>query len=203
MQSRITRYVEPRVMPSVPSSADRMSGQATDVPQVSRQEPNQLICSCSSPLPDSNRRLPPYHGLRSAAGRNRWQRFWLVSPASAPVRFATGCHRLRPRGSIKAPFFVAATGYTPQIALVARHDGDAEGDHPPAGHPHALAPSTLAPGTTAAGRRVVVCLVRLGHGKPRSVSPAHTSPTTGSTFLRSSCRRRASRRGMRSAGVTY
>ena len=31
-----------------------------------------------SPLPDSNRRLPPYHALGSATGRNRWQRFWLV-----------------------------------------------------------------------------------------------------------------------------
>lgn len=59
-----------------------------------------------SPLPDSNRRPPPYHALVAATGRNRRQGSWLVFAASAPNRFATDGHRLRPRGSIKAPSFV-------------------------------------------------------------------------------------------------
>src|SRR6266581_339051 len=56
-----------------------------------------------SPLTDSNRRPPPYHGTSQATGRNLRQRFWLVSAASATPRFADDCHRLQPRGSIKAP----------------------------------------------------------------------------------------------------
>src|SRR5438876_12365543 len=31
--------------------------------------------------------------------------------ASAPIRFATDCHRLQPEGSIKAPSSVACAGY--------------------------------------------------------------------------------------------
>ncbi|SRR6266511_2401590 len=37
-----------------------------------------LFCRYLSPLPDSNRRPPPYHALRSATGRNPRQRFRLV-----------------------------------------------------------------------------------------------------------------------------
>src|SRR2546430_7550007 len=62
-----------------------------------------------SPLTDSNRRPPPYHALQTATGRSRRQRFWLVSAVLEPVRFATVCHRLQPRGSIKAPSFVVCT----------------------------------------------------------------------------------------------
>jgi hypothetical protein len=54
-----------------------------------------------SPLTDSNRRPPPYHGTSQATGGNRSQRIRLVSVASGPIRFATDCHWLRPRGSIK------------------------------------------------------------------------------------------------------
>src|SRR5438445_2645110 len=54
----------------------------------------------------SARRPPPYHALRSATSRNPGQRLWLVSAASAPIRVAIVCHRLRPQGSTKAPSFV-------------------------------------------------------------------------------------------------
>ena len=56
-----------------------------------------------SPLTDSNRRPPPYHGTSPASGRNAWQRISLVSTVSGTIAFATSCHRLQPRGSIKAP----------------------------------------------------------------------------------------------------
>src|SRR5215207_1061411 len=46
----------------------------------------------------------PYHALRPATGRNRWQRFWLVRAVFGSRAFATGCHWLRPLGSINAPF---------------------------------------------------------------------------------------------------
>jgi hypothetical protein len=36
-----------------------------------------------SPLPDSNRRPPPYHVLLTATGRNPRQRFWLISTVLA------------------------------------------------------------------------------------------------------------------------
>src|ERR671937_80420 len=64
-----------------------------------------------SPLADSNRRPPPYHALQTATGGNRRQRFWLVFAVSAAIRFATDCHRLQPRGSIKAPSNVVTIGY--------------------------------------------------------------------------------------------
>jgi hypothetical protein len=56
-----------------------------------------------SPLTDSNRRPPPYHGTSQATGGNRSQRIWLVFALSALSRFAADCHRLQPRGSIRAP----------------------------------------------------------------------------------------------------
>jgi hypothetical protein len=54
---------------------------------------------------------PPYHGTTQATGRNRRQRFCLVSAPFAPVRLATGCDRLRPLGSIKAPSSVYWSDY--------------------------------------------------------------------------------------------
>ena len=63
-----------------------------------------------SPLPDSNRRPPPYHALRMASSRNRRQRFGLIFAGSAPIPFATDCHRLQPRGSTKAPSSVVRPG---------------------------------------------------------------------------------------------
>jgi hypothetical protein len=61
------------------------------------------ICRSLSPLPDSNRGPPPYHGISAASGRNPRQRFSPISAVLAAVPIATGCHRLRPQGSIKAP----------------------------------------------------------------------------------------------------
>src|SRR5439155_5860086 len=56
-----------------------------------------------SPLTDSNRRPPSYHALRDGC---RGLPSVAVRPFSAVferVPFATGCHRLRPLGSINAP----------------------------------------------------------------------------------------------------
>src|SRR5207247_7974418 len=81
----------------------------TDVPACTRVLFEQtttntyLQAFCRSPLTDSNRRPPPYHGTSHATGRNPRQRFWLVFAASARIRFAADCDPLQPRGSIKAP----------------------------------------------------------------------------------------------------
>ena len=64
-----------------------------------------------SPLTDSNRRPPPYHADPAATRRSPRQRFWLVSAVMEAAGFATGCHGLRPRGSIKAPSSVVRSGY--------------------------------------------------------------------------------------------
>src|SRR6266700_5854672 len=47
------------------------------------------------------RGVHPYQGTSPASGRNAWQRISLVSTVSGTVAFATSCHRLQPRGSIK------------------------------------------------------------------------------------------------------
>jgi hypothetical protein len=44
---------------------------------------------------------PPYHGTPQATGCDPRQRFCLDFPGFWDGRFATGCHRLQPRGSIK------------------------------------------------------------------------------------------------------
>jgi hypothetical protein len=49
-------------------------------------------------------RHDPYHKSSQATGGSRGQRIWLVFAALGPGAFATGCHRLRPLGSIKAPY---------------------------------------------------------------------------------------------------
>jgi hypothetical protein len=64
------------------------------------------ICRYLSPLPDSNRRPPPYHPGPVATGRNLRQRFGLVFASFGCSQFATDCHCLQPRGSIRAPSFV-------------------------------------------------------------------------------------------------
>src|SRR5438105_8059133 len=60
----------------------------------------------------NTRRLSEAEGyaLASATGRNPRQRFWLVSATSALSRLAADCHRLQPRGSIKAPSLVVKQG---------------------------------------------------------------------------------------------
>jgi hypothetical protein len=62
--------------------------------------------SCKPSGTDSKRRPPPYHALQPATGRNLRQRFSLDLAVLGPGRFARGCDRLQPRGSIKAPSFV-------------------------------------------------------------------------------------------------
>src|SRR5512132_2441459 len=56
-----------------------------------------------SPLPDSNRRPPPYHVPHDATGGSWWQRIWLRKAVLRRRAFATGCCWLRPLGSISAP----------------------------------------------------------------------------------------------------
>ncbi len=56
-----------------------------------------------SPLTDSNRRPPPYHGTSAATVGNQRQRFSLVSAVFGAAPFAADCHRLQPRGSMRAP----------------------------------------------------------------------------------------------------
>jgi hypothetical protein len=69
-------------------------------------------------LADSNRR-PPYHGASVATGRNPRQRFSPVCAVFAAVPFATGCHQLRPLGSIKAPSSVVYLGYAVEAPFAA------------------------------------------------------------------------------------
>jgi hypothetical protein len=62
-----------------------------------------VICRYFKPSSGLEPETPPYHALRSATGRNRWQRFWLIRAVSEARAFATGCHWLRPLGSMNAP----------------------------------------------------------------------------------------------------
>lgn len=52
------------------------------------------------------------HALRSATGRNPRQRFPPVRAVFGAVSFATGCHGLRPLGSINAPISWPGCGLT-------------------------------------------------------------------------------------------
>src|SRR6184192_3414738 len=79
-------------------------------PPAGTTEPPAEQEETRSPLTDSNRRPPPYQTSR-ATGRNPRQRFWRLFAALAPIRFATHCHRLQPRGSIRAPSSVVDCGY--------------------------------------------------------------------------------------------
>src|SRR2546428_7613234 len=69
-------------------------------PPAGTTEPPAEQDETRSPLTDSNRRPPPY---RDATGGSRSQRISLVFAVSRAGRFAADCHRLQPRGSIKAP----------------------------------------------------------------------------------------------------
>jgi hypothetical protein len=60
-----------------------------------------------SPLTDSSRRPPPYHALRSGCGGLPPVADRPISAGFGPAPFATGCHRLRPLGSINAPYLLA------------------------------------------------------------------------------------------------
>ncbi len=67
-------------------------------------------------------------GLEPSTPSLPWQRFWLVSAAFALSRFAIDCHRLQPRGSIKAPSYVVSVGYVAALgaAVVAVTANEAE-----------------------------------------------------------------------------
>jgi hypothetical protein len=69
-------------------------------------EPTRVQRLLQSPLTDSNRRPPPYHPSPGATGCNPRQRFPRVFASFGRGRFATDCHCLQPRGSIRAPSFV-------------------------------------------------------------------------------------------------
>ena len=56
-------------------------------------------------------RRPAYHGTTQATRRNPRQRLWPNSAVFARHTFSTDCHRLPPRGSIKAPCSVVGSGY--------------------------------------------------------------------------------------------
>src|SRR5919201_6281017 len=74
--------------PSAPSKLGPM--------KVAKKQKNPISGVFSKPSSGLEPETPPYHALRSATGRNRRQRFWLILAVYEPVRFATGCHRLRP-----------------------------------------------------------------------------------------------------------
>ena len=84
---------------------------STKTRRAARKKTPRLAGHSESPLTDSNRRPPPYHALRAATGCSPRQRFSLVSAPLAAASFATGCHRLQPRGSMKAPSCVVGYGY--------------------------------------------------------------------------------------------
>src|SRR2546430_13928626 len=85
----------------VPMPGLRQEVVPLDDPNGDRPPPSQ-----GGDLPQrvaAHRRRPAYHGTSPASGRNAWQRISLVSTVSGTIAFATSCHRLQPRGSIKAP----------------------------------------------------------------------------------------------------
>jgi hypothetical protein len=53
--------------------------------------------------PPGDHRPSPNHLLLAATGRNAQQRFWPDFAVFGTVAFVTGCHRLRPLGSTRAP----------------------------------------------------------------------------------------------------
>src|SRR6266480_3540532 len=100
--------VRDREAPGLPEMYPRctrvLHGQAT--------KNGQFAGISSKPSDGLEPSTPPYHGTSQATGRNLRQRFWLVLGPPGLRRFAVDCHRLQPRGSIKAPSFVASTGYS-------------------------------------------------------------------------------------------
>src|SRR5262245_22368495 len=80
---------------------------SSSVAATIEREKARICRSFSEPSDGLEPSTPSLPCARLTTGRNQRQRFSLVSAVSGAVRFATGCHRLRPRGSIKAPSFVA------------------------------------------------------------------------------------------------
>ena len=91
--------------------------------QIDPKTKTRVSGTFASPLPDSNRRPPPYHAIQTAAGGNARQRF----PVSSSHFGASGgpnlCHPLRPSvpqlfhpNRPKTPTLDAAT-MTPRCGL--------------------------------------------------------------------------------------
>src|ERR671934_1082897 len=80
--------------PSAPSKLGPM--------KAAKKQKNPISGVFSKPASGLETETPPYHALRSATGRNRRQRFGRDFAVFAAARFATACHGLQPRGSIKA-----------------------------------------------------------------------------------------------------
>jgi hypothetical protein len=102
----------------------------------------------------SGGRHRPYHGTSQATGGSQRQQVSLVSATSALTRFAADCHRLHPRGSIKAPSF--------RCRLWLRGMSGSRLRFTPA-WPTSLADVTLCPALTRPRRAATVC--RLGSAR--------------------------------------
>jgi hypothetical protein len=132
-QTRLLKPKTPGLVRCWGQILGQVEGRSSDGCTPLRQQKRPFCWPFKSPLTDSNRRPPPYHVLPSATGRNPRQRFWLVLAASAPIRFATDCHRLQPRGSIKAPSDVASSSYCalkgwPPVATAGLHKAPRRGN---------------------------------------------------------------------------
>src|SRR5437764_11630064 len=84
--------------------------------QVPAKQKAPIAGPLQSPLTDSNRRPPPYHGTSHATSGSRWQRISLVFAVSRGDRFASNCRRLQPRGSTKAPSSARGHGRERKVA---------------------------------------------------------------------------------------
>ena len=93
------------------SSASRCGG---GPPARSRNDNHaafSLVSACVGPPAGVEPATPSLPALVAATGRNPRQRFALVSVLFGPAALATACHRLQPRGSIKAPSLVVSLDY--------------------------------------------------------------------------------------------
>jgi len=105
-----------------------------------------------SPLPDSNRRPPPYHAIQTATGGSQWQRFGASSSHFGASGGPNLCHPLRPLCSTTVP------SQSAQNAHFGRRDDDAEVRIEPLGTlEHARcrkgAPLSRSTGASGASRR--------------------------------------------------
>jgi hypothetical protein len=118
MAARAVRKMTSRLYRLAPAPCRGRSADAGHHPAATpeRKELNSREKK-GSPLSDSNRRPPPYHAVVAVTGGNSPQRFALVLALSGRERFAAVCHRLQPRGSIKAPSLVVRVGDTPNSLL--------------------------------------------------------------------------------------
>jgi hypothetical protein len=74
-------------------------------------------------LTGSNRRPPPYHEIPSAAGSNQWQQNCPSYARLSGLNIANSCHRLRPLGSVTAPYDRSPTVWFEAVWRVRRRVG--------------------------------------------------------------------------------